>query len=365
MGLKELVAASLIAVSTYNTHYQDKPKEKPVVQEEDLEKVLEEADKLYARNNPEKKDAPSDHESAAKLYEKVLRGGFDGDVATKMVDCCMHVSSEKFNAAQRLWEFEMHLPSERKALAEKYNIKNLQQARELAKPLYKSAEVHLEKVAKLQPRRAEVWHFLTIAYVRNDAIDKGLDAAKLYTRLKPEDSSGYHLLLGIYMEKGTPGDILDDIKQIDYVEDDVKIAKMTEGVNKVYDDLRTRKVILQLKIDKIDDRKKAAQLFYLTSKTKWAQEMKKEKIAERDFLNPIQDCYRAGSLDVLAAETDEQREAALKRFEDAFSNINKGLDNGLSTLDKAYFQTLFRVKSVAIDGQEKVFELLRERYNKK
>ena len=215
MGLKEIIAASLMAISSYDVRLQDKPKDKTVEQEEDLDKVLQEADKLYERNKPATKDVQSDKESAAKLYEKVLKGGFDKEVATKFVDCCMKVSSDKFNLAQRLWEIGMALPEDRKTLVEEYKLKNADQAREIAKPLYKSTSEHLEKVLSLQNRRAEAWHILTISYIRIDKIDKGLDAAKIYVRLKPEESNAYSLLFAIYMEKGTPGSVLDDMAEAD------------------------------------------------------------------------------------------------------------------------------------------------------
>lgn len=363
MGLKEIIAASLIAVSSYDTHYQDKPKDKPAQQEEDLDKILGEAEKLYERNNPASNGTPSDKELAAKLFEKVMKGAFDRDAAKKMFDCCMQVASEKFNHAQKLWEIATIPADERKELVDKYKLKNIDQAHEIAKPIYQSVADHLEKALALRPTRDDLWYFLTISYFRVDKLDKGLDAARVYLRLKPEENRGYHLLFGVYLDKGKPGDVLEELKELP-IDENKLYARLAEGVDGVYNDLRTRKAVVQLKIEKKEDMRKAAKLFYLVSKTTWSEEMKKEKLTDRGFSNPLQNCYRAGSLDILASENADELKSALNRFEESFQNINKGLDNGLSTLDKAYFQSVFRAKTLAIFGQEKVMEILKEHYKK-
>jgi len=347
MGIKDLLTAALIASSWYT---QDS---------KDLDKLTEQADSLY------QKSTPDDREKALKIYEQIFEQTADQDIEKKLIQCRLDVSAEKFNLAQRLWEFDARTRKNREELSEQFKIKNQDEAREMAKPLYKTVIEQGERIVKARPLNSETWKVLSVSYVRFNEIDKALDASRMHVRLKPQERDGYNMLFSLYLARNDPGAILDDLKKIEYVEEDVKISKLTEGVNKLFSDFRSKGIVLTFNTKEIKNKQKAAELFYLTSKTRWDQEIKKETMADLDFIDAMHDSHRAGTLDLLSAETDEQKEAAFQRYQKSFDYINGKLQNGLGRLDKSYHLNFFKNKAIVMSDSDKVYEFLKSKFERK
>jgi hypothetical protein len=155
-----------------------------------------------------------------------------------------------------------------------------------------------------------------------------------------------------------PGDFLDELENFRGTEEE-RVTQLTRGVNEFFDDSRARRVAPRLNIKKQEDALKAAELFYLTSKTRWNRELKKEKISDRDYLDPLYDCFRAGSYEVLLAQNDEQRDAAHKKFTHAFNSINDGMEKALGRIDKSYELVVLQNKAIYIENSDKVYAFLK------
>jgi len=347
MGIKDLLTAALIASSWYPQDSQD------------LEKLTEQADSLY------QKSTPDDREKALKIYEQIFEQTADQDIEKKLIQCRLDVTAEKFNLAQTLWEFDAKPRTVREKLSAQYKIKNLNEAREMAKPLYKTVIEQGERIVKARPLHSETWKVLSVSYARFNEIDKALDASRMHMRLKPQERDAYNMLFAAYLARNDPGAILDDLKKIEYVEEDVKISKLTEGVNKLFSDFRSKGIVLVFNTKEIKNKQKAAELFYLTSKTRWDQELKKEKMVDFDFIDAMHDCHRAGTLDLLSAENDEQREAAFQRYQKSFDYINSKLQDGLGRLDKSYHLNFFKIQTIKMSDSDKVYEFLKSKLEKK
>src|SRR5574341_448755 len=167
MGIRDLLTAALIASSWYPQDSQD------------LEKLAKEADSLYEKKTSE------DLEKALKIYQKVFEQTDDRDIEKKLFQCRIEVISDKFNSAQKLWEFAYKSRDEREKLSSQFNVKTPDEAKEIAKPLYRTVIEQGELVVKSRPMSAETWKVLSVSYARFAEFEKSLGASRMLVRLKP------------------------------------------------------------------------------------------------------------------------------------------------------------------------------------
>ncbi len=363
MGLRELVAAGIIAFSPVTTLAQDNAK--PEQAEEDLDKLIEKAEKLYKRNKDAANSVPSDHKQAIPLYEKIFKLTNKSEHLSRLVECLDTERVGHFNTGQLLWKFSEYNALKRKELLDNYGVKNDEDAKKLAKVYYREAIAYNRRMLELGVQNHEVWRTLGIMHARFGEFDDSIAAYRGFVNLKPTEVEAYKSIIAIYISKGKIGDVQDELENIKGINNEEKIRLLTAGMNAVFYDMRARKTGLRLNLPAKEDKLKAAKLFYLTSKTRWDEEMKKEDYTQCEFVDSMHDCLRAGSFDLLAAENDEEREQAFQRFEKAYSPINDKMKNSFGRLDTYFAFVILKNKSTHIVDAEKVHELLKQRYDKK
>jgi hypothetical protein len=360
MGLKELLAAGIIAFSPAAATAQDG---KPEQSEEDLDSLIKEAGRLFARNNPYKPGVPGDREKAIPLLERIVKRSNEEGFGEILLHCRRTAASEKFNEAQRLWAFDQN---QQDSIRKDYQVKTKEESREAAKKLYKDSILQLKHILEADPdTNPKEWWIKGTAHARFGEWDSSADCQRNYLKRAPGEVEAYKSLFIMLYQLRKTGSILDDLEKINLDEKE-KISNLVKGMHSAYDEARSLKILVRVRAETKEDRLKAAKLFYLSSKIGWDEEMKKENANDRNFIYPMHDVMRAGSFDLLAAETDEERAAAFKRFEQAYEAINKGMDNAFGELSKYYKFIILTRKSVPMaDGEaEKVHEMLKQRYEK-
>ena len=356
MGLKELIAASL-AFLPHN--YTNVPIDRHVIFQEDIEALVEKSKKLWSENQQYRIDQPSSREKAAELYKQIVKLSNDDkhkEVLLRMQD---KLARETFKAAQGLHAYELLPPFGMKLLHDAYGIKSAEQASKLSMQMYKDAISHLEAATTAKQDDAELWLYLGTTHCRFKEYDKALPAFRQCVTLKPDDLRSYLSLWGACAGGKQPGRAMEELNKLPG-NAEKKIELLAAGMELSYKEARAVNTRLKIEATTREDKLKAADFLYEISKHRWANEMKKEKYLERDWFLAQYECFFAGSFDLLAAENDEQRLKAFKRFDSAFEEINKGLNDGLGKLENVYHFSVNKKKLIGIDEGEKIYEMLKE-----
>lgn len=410
MGLKELVAVAALALANCTpaiSKQQDKPKES--VQDRTEVEILREAAHLHEtgcllskshrgeaqqywakaeqlllnlekkkpdiridvlladvymnRNKQENGSELGDYEKAIPRWERALKENEKnsnilmekkGRAQQLLAKCYGDVGLGKFYEAQILTQFAK-TEETGKILKEVYKVETKEQSEALSTEKLRSAVMLIEKAMQ---NTADAGGIGALTF----KFDDDSLALHWYRRMvivAPEKSLGYRRLALHYEMQGKLGHVLDEMDELKEVPEDVKRPKIIDAVIALLDTRRKMGLRPKQTLDPVENLKKAL-LLYETSTVRWAREMKKERMVDRDHLAAMEEAFIAGALDYNYSQTDERRSAALKRLETAYNSINGGLDNGLGKLDKAY-EHFIKIGRTKVEGADKVSEALKAR----
>lgn len=392
MGLKELVAAALIAISPVSPSvFAQDTKE----QRENLDKMVQEAEKLYKEKKydkaislllEEEKEKSSlavdlllakiyternalatiqnrsDHRLAVPRWERVLKDNSNPEYDKHLFTCRESAAQESFDGAQLLWNYRTSKKAREEAA--QFGITNEKLAREQALKVYQDAIKYAEHIVKAKPDNENAWRCIGVSYGRLGEWDKSIEAYRNFIMLKPDEQEAYTALVLLYDSKKEIGAVMNELELLKNVKPEVKSEKLAEAVFAAIDEMKKMGRKPAFKSESPEDAKKAVELFYMTADALWSREMKKEKIVDRNFVHPMNAVFLAGTLDYQVSATDEQRETALQRLEKEYGKINTGMDNALYKLAQQYYLVVIQNKRIIVDNAEKFYNVLKERVKK-
>jgi hypothetical protein len=359
-----LVKALRRAEQFYSEKKYDEAEEIAVEMQESIERDLLLA-KIYTDRNsiptPDKKKF--DRKEAIPLWERVLGAGEKyKKFEDRLIDCYETVGGHMFDAAQLLWSYELN-PDAKEAAA-KLGIQNLEQARLVAKKLYKEARDNLERVIAARPENAMAWHAKGISHARFGEWDEAIIAYRAFASLEPEKPDGYKGLAVMYYSKKQFGSVIDELDLLKNVKAETKRAMFADAVVSVIEDLRAAKKAPIFNSATREDSRKIAELFYLVSEVQWSKELKKDNVFDRNFIQPMYTLFMAATTEYALAETDDERESALQRFDKLYNSLNSGMNNELGRADRTYNRIVIENKRIAVPGTDKFYEALKTKYKK-
>ena len=348
--------------------------EKPAVHQKknfELDRIVREADELYKRNERGGQGIPSDHEKAIPLWEKALELAPSEIHAelyqTKLITCRGTVTTQRISHAKTLAFFEK-AAKVRQSAKEAFGISTPAEAKELQTRFYRDAIEQLDHIVADKPKQIASLATRGLTYVELKEWDYALADYRRVVTLKPDELTGYALLLNAHIAKsGKVFNIVEELKHLKHIDSLVRARNIAEvgiasfdkflemgrktGAKSANIDIRTRPECMN-----------AATFFYLTAAFRWNKEMKKP-LSSRDFSTPLRDLLLGGSFDFSVREDPQAREQALGRFIDGYDTINKGMDNGLKRLDKLYEDKVIN-GNIDVLGKKEVLKALKEHYDK-
>jgi len=367
MKIRDAVLLGTLALAGCSTDSTPADVKDPVQKEEqiDLEKLVAESKDLWKRNKPGKLNVTSDHEQAIRIFEKVAR-----NVPTpENVEALMKMREEEgiidFNTAQALLNYRFLNGTNKKTLKDTYGIETAEQAGEYAKQMYRVVLEFLEPVAKAKPDREKVWIVIGTSHSRFKEWDEAIVAYRALIALQPKEPNGYKSMFSAYAGKKKTGDLLAELDNIKGMTGDEKLLMLAKGINELYAEFRKTNLRAGVEALSKEDKLSAAKMFYATARAYWKEEMKKEKASDRNFVYPAYACFVAGGFEIIAAESDSEKNTACKTLEKEYNSINNNFENALGRLDAAFQRIVLNNKSVHVEDSEKVHAILKSFYAKK
>ena len=314
------------------------------------------ADLYTKRNKPANGDAPCDREKAIPRWERLMNEKPSKELTTPLMGCYATVANERFLESQMLSQFGTAPESDKQILKGIFKVETREQAEALTDEKLLSFIQLLETAGKYSKDAGGVG----IVSLQFKDSPHALVWYRRMIKVAPDMSFGYRYLVKHYEGQGSIGHVLDELKVIpEYL----KEPKLIDTVIDLLDERRKMGLRPKQTPDHAGNLK-VALLLYQTSAERWAREMKKEDMTDRNYVAAVEEAFIAGVLDYHCAKTDEGRASALRRLEGTYNLINSGMDNGLGRLDKMFEHTVTRNK-ITVEGADIVSEALKERYTPK
>ncbi len=318
--------------------------------------------KIYTeRNKAPTRDNIGDAALGILRWERVLqRDSENKEYLNKLLTCRKALAEQHYNTAQMLFISDMK-PDNRKLAKEEFHVETYEEAKNLAFGAYAKAIIQLKPVVKGMPDDAKAWAVLGDCYANIDSNVLALDAYKHLAKLKPDEPKVYLAIAVVYIKNNMTWAIVDEIDSAPEDEREYKRRMMGKAAVYAFDEFAKKGVSLSFITQTPEQSRKLAQVLYLTSSLGWEEEMKKEKITDRNYTQPLQQLFWGAAFDFLGAKTEDEKEQVLKRLENGYDPINKGLEDGLGTLEKVYEHNL-KTGRLRVIGAPQLLQSLKERY---
>ncbi len=296
-------------------------------------------------------------------WERVVqRESENKEYLQKLLACRKLAAVQYYNAAQILWNSDTN-PNYRKRAIEEFHIETFEEAKNLALGAYTRAIIQLKPVVKGMPDDDRAWGVLGDCYAHIEDNVRALDAYRHVAKLKPDEPKVYLAIAVIYMKNNMTWAVMDEINSAPEAEREHKRRMMGKAVANAFEEFSKKGVPLAFITQTPEQAKKLAQVFYLTSSIRWEDEMKKENSSDRDFGQSVHNLFFASTFDYQTAKTDDEKEQVLKRIENGYDPINKGLENKLGTVEKTY-EHYFKSGRLRVQGAPELLQALKE-YSKR
>jgi tetratricopeptide (TPR) repeat protein len=320
--------------------------------------------KIYTERNKASTQASSGDAVLGILrWERIVQGNPENkEYQDKLLTCRKISGFQYYNAAQIL--LSSNVNSDHKKIAkEMFNVETFEEAKNLALGGYARAIIQLKQVVKGLPDDVQAWSILGDCYAHIESNSLAINAYRQVARLKPNEPRVYLAIAAVYMKNNMTWAIIDEMNSGPESEREQKRRMYGKAVITALDEFSKKKVPVAFITQSPDQAKKLAQVFYLTSSLRWEDEMKKEKSEDRDFGQSLHNLFFAATFDYQTAKTDDEKDQVLKRLENGYDPINKGLENKLGTLEKTYEH---QVKSgrLRVQGAPELLQSLKE-YSKR